>query len=150
MSNPKSHWKPIFDSGRVLLTFAKCPPRRDANLRIRPSGSSSKMMHSPHPSIETKASWAVASAALFVLGMSFGAAWITAVGLKDIASEVGGSRSDPALASSLAWFGSGFGGILMSRLAERVGTRLTVIVGSLMIALGLAISTLGPPWPLWI
>jgi len=108
------------------------------------------MMHSPHPSIETKASWAVASAALFVLGMSFGAAWITAVGLKDIASEVGGSRSVPALASSLAWLGSGFGGILMSRLAERIGTRSTVIVGSLMIALGLAISTLGPPWPLWI
>jgi MFS family permease len=108
------------------------------------------MMHSPHPTIETRASWAVASAALFVLGMSFGAAWITAVGLKDIASEVGGSRSVPALASSLAWFGSGFGGILMSRLAERVGTRLTVIVGSVMIALGLAISTLGPPWPLWI
>jgi MFS family permease len=108
------------------------------------------MMHSPHPTIETRASWAVASAALFVLGMSFGAAWITAVGLKDIASEVGGSRSVPALASSLAWFGSGFGGILMSRLAERVGTRLTVIAGSVMIALGLAISTLGPPWPLWI
>ena len=107
-------------------------------------------MLQPPASIETKTSWAVASAALVVLGMSYGAAWITAVGLKDIASEVGGSRSVPALASSLAWFGSGFGGILMSRLAERVGTRSTVIVGSLMIALGLAISTLGPPWPLWI
>ncbi len=108
------------------------------------------MMHSPSTSIESKASWAVASAALFVLGMSFGAAWITAVALKDIASEVGGSRSVPALATSLAWFGSGFGGILMSRVAERVGTRRTVIFSSLMIAIGLAISTLGPPWPLWI
>jgi MFS family permease len=108
------------------------------------------MMHSPSTSIETKASWVVASAALFVLGMSFGAAWITAVALKDIAGEVGGSRSVPALASSLAWFGSGFGGILMSRVAERVGTRLTVIFGSLMVALGLVISTFGPPWPLWV
>ena len=107
-------------------------------------------MHSPSTSIETKASWVVASAALFVLGMSFGAAWITAVALKDIAGEVGGSRSVPALASSLAWFGSGFGGILMSRVAERVGTRLTVIFGSLMVALGLVISTFGPPWPLWV
>jgi hypothetical protein len=34
--------------------------------------------------------------------MSFGAAWITTVALKDIASEVGGSRSVPALASALA------------------------------------------------
>lgn len=101
-------------------------------------------------SVETKASWAVASVALFVLGMSFGAAWITAVALKDIASEVGGFRSVPALASSLAWLGSGIGGILMSRIAERIGTRWTVIFGSLMIGLGLAISTLGPPWPLWI
>jgi MFS family permease len=107
------------------------------------------MLQSP-ASVETRTSWAVASAALFVLGMSFGAAWITAVALKDIASEVGGSRSIPALGSSLAWLGSGFGGIIMSRIAERVGARTTVISGSLMIALGLAISTFGPPWPLWI
>src|SRR3984957_13888903 len=108
------------------------------------------MLQSPSASIETKTSWTVASAALFVLAMSFGAAWIAAVALKDIATEVGGSRSVPALASSLAWLGSGFGGIIMSRIAGRIGTRWTVIFGSLMIGLGLAISTLGPPWPLWI
>ena len=101
-------------------------------------------------SVETKTSWAIAMVALLILGMSFGAAWITAVALKDIAAEVGGSRSVPALASSLAWLGSGLGGIVMSRIAERVGTRWTVIAGALMIGLGLCISTLGPPWPLWI
>jgi len=101
-------------------------------------------------SIETRTSWAVASVALAILGMSFGAAWITAVALKDIASEVGGLRSVPALASSLAWLGSGIGGIIMSRIADRVGTRWTVIFGSLMIGLGLSISTFGPPGPLWI
>ncbi len=104
----------------------------------------------PSDSVETKTSWAVASVALAILGMSFGAAWITVVALKDIASEVGGLRSVPALAGALAWLGSGIGGILMSRIAERVGTRSTVIVGSLMIGLGLSISTFGPPWPLWI
>ena len=52
-------------------------------------------------SVETRASWAVALAALAILGMSFGASWITAVALKDIAAEVGGARSIPALASSL-------------------------------------------------
>ena len=78
-------------------------------------------------SIETKKSWVVASVALAILGMSFGAAWITAVALKDIAGEVGGARSIPALASALAWLGSGIGGILMSRIADRVGTRWTVI-----------------------
>jgi MFS family permease len=84
------------------------------------------------------------------MAMSFGAAWIVAVALKDIAAEVGGARSIPALASSLAWLGSGAGGIMMGRLADRIGTRWTVMFGSLMIALGLAISTLGAPWPLWI
>ena len=108
------------------------------------------MLQFPSASVETKASWAVASVALITLGMSFGAAWITAVALKDIANEVGGSRSVPALASSLAWLGTGAGGVIMSRIADRVGTRWTVIFGSLMIGLGLSISTFGPPWPLWI
>src|SRR3954453_7413529 len=108
------------------------------------------MLQFPTTSVETKTSWAVASVALLVLAMSFGAAWITAVALKDIAAEVGGLRSIPALASALAWLGSGIGGIVMSRLADRVGTRWTVIFGSLMIGLGLTISTFGPPWPLWI
>jgi len=101
-------------------------------------------------SIETKESWVVASVALLIMMMAFGAAWITAVALKDIAGEVGGARSIPALASALAWLGSGTGGILMGRIADRVGTRWTVICGGLMIGLGLSISTLGAPWPLWI
>jgi MFS family permease len=108
------------------------------------------MLQSPPVSVETKTSWTVASAALVVLAMSFGAAWITAIALKDIAAEVGGSRSIPALATSLAWLGSGVGGILMSQIADRVGTRTTVILGSVMIAVGLTISTFGPPWPLWV
>jgi hypothetical protein len=57
--------------------------------------------------------------------------------LKDIASEVGGLRSVPALASPLAWLRSGIGGIPMSRSAERVGTHSMVIVVSLTIGLGL-------------
>ncbi|HLZ01991.1 MAG TPA: MFS transporter [Bradyrhizobium sp.] len=101
-------------------------------------------------SLETRDSWIVASVALLVMMMAFGAAWIIAVALKDIAGEIGGTRSIPALASALAWLGSGTGGIMMSRIADRVGTRWTVICGTLMIGLGLTISTLGSPWPLWI
>ena len=108
------------------------------------------MLQSPSSSIESRASWVVASVALCIMAMSFGAAWITAVALKDIAAEVGGTRSIPALASALAWLGSGVGGIMMGRIADRVGTRWTVMFGALMIAAGLALSTFGPPWPLWI
>jgi len=71
------------------------------------------MLQSTVASIESKKSWTVATAALVTMLMAFGAAWITAVALKDIASEVDGIRSIPALASALAWLGSGVGGILL-------------------------------------
>jgi MFS family permease len=38
----------------------------------------------------------------------------------------------------------------MGRIADRIGTRWTVMFGALMIAMGLVLSTFGPPWPLWI
>jgi MFS family permease len=105
-------------------------------------------MHSP--SVETKESWTVATGALIAILMTFGAGWITPVALRDIAAEAGDTRSVPAFATAIVWLGSGFGGIMMGRIAERVGTRWTVMFGSVMIAIGLALSTLGPPWPLWI
>ena len=108
------------------------------------------MLRSPPTSIESKASWLIAMVALFIMLMAFGAPLITVVALKDIAAEVGGQRSIPALASALAWLGSGAGCIIMGRIADKVGTRWTVICGSVMIGVGLSISTLGLPWPLWI
>jgi MFS family permease len=101
-------------------------------------------------SVETRASWVVAGVSLVLLGLSFGAPWITSVALKAIAEEMGGARSVPALASSLAWFGSAVGGILMGRIAERIGIRWTVMFGSAMICLGLVISAGGQPWQLWL
>jgi MFS family permease len=38
----------------------------------------------------------------------------------------------------------------MGRVAERLGIRFTVILGAAMIAVGLALSTLGPSWPLYV
>src|SRR5580658_5286317 len=102
------------------------------------------------PSVETRASWVVAIAALVVMAVAFGAPWITVVALKTIAAEVNGERAVPALAGALVWIGSGFGGILMGRVAERIGVRWTVISGATMIAIGLALSTLGPSLPLYI
>jgi MFS family permease len=101
-------------------------------------------------SIETRASWVVATIALILLGLSFGAPWITSVALKPIAEEMGGARSIPALASSLAWFGSAVGGIMMGHIADRFGIRWTVMFGSAMICIGLLISTGGQPWQLWL
>src|SRR5581483_11175333 len=101
-------------------------------------------------SVETRTSWVVATTVLIIMAIAFGAPWITVVALKDIAAEVNGARSVPAFASALMWVGSGLGGILMGRVAERFGVRWTVIGGAIMIAVGLAISTLGPSLPLYI
>ncbi len=108
-------------------------------------------MHQPAARlVDSKSSWLVATVCVLILGTAFGAPWMAAVALKDIAAEVGGARSVPALAAALAWFGAAFGGIGMGWIAARVGVRWTVMFGSLMMALGLAIATLGPSWPLYL
>src|SRR4029079_1051148 len=108
------------------------------------------MPASPTRSVETAQSWRIAVTALVVLTMAFGGVWITTVALKDIAAEVGGARAVPAFASAAAWLCAGGGGILMGHVANRIGTRWTVMFGSVMLALGLFISPYGPPCALWI
>jgi MFS family permease len=97
-------------------------------------------------SIETRDSWVIASVTLALLAVAFGGPWIAVVALKTIAAETGGARSVPAFASSLAWFGAGVGGILMGQVADRYGVRWTVMFGTMMIAVGLAVSAYGGPW----
>jgi len=101
-------------------------------------------------SIETRSSWIVATVSVVLLATSFGALWITAVGLKAIAADLGGARSAPSLASSLGWLGTAVGGVLMGRLADRYGIRWPVMFGALSIGIGLYISTLGEPWHLYV
>ncbi len=103
-----------------------------------------------HSSVESRASWVVAAVALVTLGCSFGAPWVAVVALKTIAADVGGVRSLPSLAGSLSWIGVGAGGIVMGRIAERVGVRWTVMFGAVMVCVGLAISSRGQPWQLLV
>jgi MFS family permease len=107
---------------------------------------------SPGPrSIESRTSWTIASISLLLLALSFGGMWITAVGLKSVAADMGGARSVPSLATSLAWLGSGAGGILMGRIADRYGIRWSVISGSTMMMVGLLISASATqPWQLYV
>ena len=100
--------------------------------------------------IETRRSWIVCLTALGIAAVSFAAPAITVVGLKSIAADLGGERSVPALAYSLAWLGSSFGGIPMGRAAERFGIRFTVIFGSAMIAVGLVIAQSGGQFALLV
>jgi MFS family permease len=100
--------------------------------------------------IESRESWKVTGIALVIMSVALGSPWIAVVALKTIAAETGGARSVPAFASSLAWFGTGLGGIGMGWLADRYGVRWTVMFGSAMIAIGLGISSFGQTWQLYL
>jgi MFS family permease len=108
------------------------------------------MLQSPYHSVETRTSWVTAGVALAILSVVFGAPWVVMVALKDIAAEFGGVRSVPALASFLGWLGTAAGGIGMGLLAERIGVRWTTLIGGLSGASGLALSSMGADWQLWI
>src|SRR5262249_49713897 len=85
-----------------------------------------------------------------LMTMSFGGPLITVVGLRSIAEDMGGARSIPGLAFSLAWFGTAVGGIAMGQIAERIGIRWVVAFGACMIGIGLNLSAGGQPWQLWV
>ncbi|MGI9425170.1 MAG: MFS transporter [Hyphomicrobiaceae bacterium] len=101
-------------------------------------------------SIETRGSWLVAIVALTLLFVAFGSIYIVVVALKQMASEYGNQRAIPALAYSLAWFGGAVGGLGMGPLAERIGVQWTVIFGATMAAAGLALSSQGEVWQLYL
>src|SRR5262245_41852878 len=87
---------------------------------------------------------------LSILSVSYGSPLLIVVGMKPIQESLGTERSVVALAGALVWVGTGAGGILMGWLADRIGIRRTVIIGACMIAGGLALSSLGMVWALYI
>jgi MFS family permease len=101
-------------------------------------------------SIESRASWTAAFLTLGILSISYGAPLIVVVGLKPIQDSLGTDRSVIALAGALVWIGTGLGGILMGWLAERIGIRFTASIGAVMMAAGLALSSTGSIWALFI
>ncbi len=101
-------------------------------------------------SIEGPRSWRAAWLTLAILSISFGSPLLIVVGLKPMQEALGTERSVLVLAGSLAWVGTGAGGILMGWLADRIGVRATVAIGACMIAGGLALSSHGTLWALYI
>jgi len=101
-------------------------------------------------SVESKASWRTAWLILAMLSVSFGSPLLIIVGMKPIQEALGTERSVVALAGALIWVGTGAGGIFMGWLADRIGVRATVAIGACMIAGGLALSSLGWIWSLYV
>lgn len=96
-------------------------------------------------SIETPASWTAAIAALAIMSVSFGAPLIAIVGLRGLVADLGTTRSMVSLCASLSWLGGALGGQIMGPVAQRFGTRATVIFGAAMVAVELVVSASGGP-----
>lgn len=106
----------------------------------------------PHPtasgSIETRYSWVIAGAALAMLALAAGGPMTVVIGLVPIAETLGSGRSLPSLATSLAYLGTGVGGVVCGLLAGRFGQRAVAMLGGVAILAGLALAALAEPWSL--
>jgi len=100
-------------------------------------------------SIESRASWVAAGVTLAILSVAYGSTLLIVVGLRVMQLDLNVSRSTLALAGALTWVGTGLGGIVMGWLADRIGVRNSVLMGAVMIAFGLALSSIGTVWALY-
>jgi MFS family permease len=99
-------------------------------------------------SIESRTSWRLMVVATVIATITFGAPYVTVIALKPIALDLGSPRSVPALAGALMYLGTGVGGIFMGWWADRVGVKVTVTIGCLMVGAGAMLSSLGTEWSL--
>lgn len=99
-------------------------------------------------SVETRQSWIIAVTAVTMLALAAGAPLTVVIGLVPIAETLGTGRSVPSLATSLAYLGSGVGGVVCGLLVARVGQRFVAMMGGVAILGGLALASLGQGWSL--
>jgi MFS family permease len=107
-------------------------------------------VHRLGESIESRRSWIAACLTLAVLSIGYGAPLLVVVGLKPIQATLASDRSIIALAGALVWVGTGLGGILMGWVADRIGIRATTSIGAICTAAGLALSSTGHIWALYV
>ncbi|TXL71451.1 MFS transporter [Vineibacter terrae] len=91
-------------------------------------------MHAP--SLESPYAWRLAVASMLCIAIGAGGLYMPVVAMTDIAAEFGNRRQVPSLAYTLAYIGTGIGGIAMGWLADRVGPRWPVMMAGVMIAVG--------------
>jgi MFS family permease len=101
-------------------------------------------------SVETRRSWIIAVTAVTMLALAAGAPLTVVIGLVPISETLGSGRSVPSLATSLAYLGTGVGGVICGLLAARIGQRAVAIMGGVAIFGGLALASLGESWSLLV
>src|SRR5579885_3434382 len=118
------------------------PPARD----VRPP----PMPRDHQESVEDRRSWVVAIASTVIVFVGWGTIYIIVVNLKPIAADLGVARSVPSLAYSLAYFGTGLGGIAAAWWADRAGAMAPALLGSVALGLGCILASMGAEWQLYL
>lgn len=100
--------------------------------------------------IESGRSWRAAILTVIILSVGFGSPLLITVGMRPMQIQMGTDRSTLALASSLVWIGNAIGGVIWGRLAVRIGISRTASIGTLGVAGGLAMCSLGSVWAIYL
>src|SRR5262245_10562773 len=100
--------------------------------------------------IDSREAWLVTVASLAIASTCLAAPLISTVALKHMAADLGGYRSIPSFALSLAMLGTGVGGLAMGLLADRFGVRWVIMFGAAMVCTGLMLSASGQAWQLYV
>jgi len=108
------------------------------------------MSQTSHASIESRRSWQMVILTVIILSVAFGAPLLVVVGLRTIQATLGSDRSVVSFASALVWIGNALGGVAMGRLADRIGAARVALIGTLAIAAGLALTSLGSVWAIYV
>ena len=103
------------------------------------------------PTQSSKQPFYVLAASVMLLLVTVGGMFLIIVALKEIAQEFGWPRAVPSLALTLQFVGSGFGGILMGYVLDRIGMGVPAMVGLIMVGLGaVLVSWTEAQWQLYL
>lgn len=90
-------------------------------------------------------------ASMLLLFVTVGGMFLIIVALKEVAQEFNWPRAVPSLALTLQFVGSGFGGILMGYVLDRMGMGVPAVVGLVMVGFGaILVSGIGAQWLLYL
>ena len=93
--------------------------------------------------LESPYAWRLAVVSMLCIAIGTGALSLPVVGMTQMAEEFGNQRQIPSLAYTLAYIGTGVGGIFMGWLADRFGPRWSVLSAACMIGIGSVLAAHG-------
>jgi MFS family permease len=97
--------------------------------------------------IESPYAWARLFASLALMTIGGSSMYAIAVVLAPVQAEFSVTRADASLPYTLATIGFGIGGVLMGRLSDRFGVRVTTCIGAVFLCVGYVVA--GSAGSLW-